>query len=162
MGLGHEKLDVYRLSIGYVAWVYEKAGSLTGVHRPARDQWLRASQSIPLNIAEGNGKTAQADRRRYFEIARGSALECAAIQDVLVVGNALAETESRERKTELDRMAAMLSRLGGRGYNVREESGSYSVGEIDFDTDSDFDFEEEEPQPDASHGPGTAGAAPGQ
>ena len=66
---GHEKLDVYRLSIGYVAWVYEKAGSLNGVHRLARDQWLRASQSIPLNIAEGNGKSAEADRRRYFEIA---------------------------------------------------------------------------------------------
>ncbi len=28
MGLGHEKLDVYRLSIGYVAWVYEKADSV--------------------------------------------------------------------------------------------------------------------------------------
>ncbi|MCF7707945.1 MAG: hypothetical protein K9N52_03485 [Verrucomicrobia bacterium] len=41
MGLGHEKLDVYRLSIGYVAWVYEKTDSLTGVHRPARGQWLR-------------------------------------------------------------------------------------------------------------------------
>jgi len=25
MTLGHEELDVYRLSIGYVAWVYEKA-----------------------------------------------------------------------------------------------------------------------------------------
>ncbi len=24
MTLGHEKLDVYRLWIGYVAWVYEK------------------------------------------------------------------------------------------------------------------------------------------
>jgi hypothetical protein len=71
MGLGHEKLDVYRLSIGYVACVYEKADGLTGNHRSARDQWLRASQSIPLNIAEGNGKTAEADRRRYFEIARG-------------------------------------------------------------------------------------------
>ena len=81
MGLGHEKLVVYRLSIGYVAWVYEKAGSLTGVHRPARDQWVRASQSIPLNIAEGNGKTAAADRRRYFEIARGSVFECAAIPE---------------------------------------------------------------------------------
>ena len=56
MAFGHEKLDVYRLSIVYVAWVYEKANSLKGVHRPARDQWLRASQSIPLNIAEGNGK----------------------------------------------------------------------------------------------------------
>ena len=86
MTLGHEKLDVYRLSIGYVAWVYEKADGLSGKHRHGRDQWLRASQSIPLNIAECNGKTAEADRRRYFEIARGSALECAAIQDVLVVG----------------------------------------------------------------------------
>ncbi len=55
MTLGHENLDVYRLSIGYAAWVYEKAAGLNGVQRPARDQWLRASQSIPLNIAEGNG-----------------------------------------------------------------------------------------------------------
>ena len=53
MGLGHERLDVYRLAIEYVAWVYGKAETLRGIHRPARDQWLRASQSIPLNIAEG-------------------------------------------------------------------------------------------------------------
>ena len=125
MTLGHERLDVYRLSIGYVAWVYAKAKGLNGVHRPARDQWLRASQSMPLNIAEGNGKTADADRRRYFEIARGSALECAAIQDVLVVGQALDKTESRSRKDELDRMAAMLSRLGGRGYKVQEDHAVY-------------------------------------
>lgn len=146
MTLGHEKLDVYRLSIGYVAWVYEKAANLNGVHRPARDQWLRASQSIPLNIAEGNGKTAEADRRRYFEIARGSTLECAAIQDVLVVGKALSETESQKRKVELDRMAAMLSRLGGRGYCVKEDSAAYGFEEIDFDPDSDFDPEEPKTQ----------------
>ena len=139
MSLGHEKLDVYRLSIGYVAWVYEKAESLTGVHRPARDQWLRASQSIPLNIAEGNGKTAAADRRRYFEIARGSVFECAAIQDVLVVGKALNERESGERKVELDRMAAMLSRLGGRGYCIEEAPLVYGRSDVDFDTDTDTD-----------------------
>ncbi len=28
MGLGHEKADAYRLSIGYVAWVYKKADSV--------------------------------------------------------------------------------------------------------------------------------------
>ena len=137
MGLGHEKLDVYRLSINYVAWVFQHAGELNGVFRHARDQWLRASQSIPLNIAEGNGKTAEADRRRFFEIARGSAMECAAIQDVLVVGKALDEQESRERKIELGRMAAMLSRLGKRGYAVKEEAAS-GCGN-DFDTDFDFD-----------------------
>jgi len=139
MALGHEKLDVYRLAIRYVAWVYENAAHLNGVHRSAREQWLRASQSIPLNIAEGNGKTAGADRRRYFEIARGSALECAAIQDVLVVGNALSEEESRKHKIELDRMAAMLSRLGGRGYCVRENTESYDPAEADFDPDPDPD-----------------------
>jgi len=69
MTLGHEKLDVYRLSIDYVAWVFEKAKGLKGCHRHARGQWLRASQSIPLNIAEGNGKSAKPDRRRCFEIA---------------------------------------------------------------------------------------------
>ena len=36
MGLGHEKLDVSRLALGYVAWVYEKADGLTGNHRSAR------------------------------------------------------------------------------------------------------------------------------
>ena len=130
------------MAIGYVAWVYEKANGLGGNHRHARDQWLRASQSIPLNIAEGNGKTAEADRRRYFEIARGSALECAAIQDVLVVGKALDDKESQERKTELDRMAAMLSRLGRRGYSLKEAVVGYGKEDIDPDFDSDFDFAE--------------------
>jgi len=159
MTLGHERLDVYRLSIGYVAWVYEKVEGLTGVHRPARDQWLRASQSIPLNIAEGNGKTADADRRRYFEIARGSALECAAIQDVLVVGKALDETESQSRKTELDRMAAMLSRLGGRGYQVREDPVTYGRGADDFDPD--FDLDGEGPHPPAFPGASPNDSTPG-
>ena len=92
-----------------------------------------------MNIAEGNGKTAEADRRRYFEIARGSAFECAAIQDVLVIGKALDERESQARKEELDRIAAMLSRLGGRGYCVREENAVYAAATVDADTDSDTD-----------------------
>jgi len=137
MALGHEKLDFYQLAIIYVAWVFKQVEKLDGVYRHARDQWLRASQSIPLNIAEGNGKTTEPDRRRYFEIARGSVLECAAIQDVLVVGGALDENVSLERKRDLDRMAAMLSRLGKRGYVVREENPEY-----DTDTDSDPDTDQ--------------------
>ena len=120
MTLGHEQLDVYHLSIVYIDWVSRKVARLNGIHRFARDQWLRASQSIPLNIAEGNGKSSVSDRRRYFEIARGSVLECAAIQDVLVVGKALDESESQGRKLVLDRMAIMLSRLGGRGFQENE------------------------------------------
>ncbi|MEX0322492.1 MAG: four helix bundle protein [Puniceicoccaceae bacterium] len=116
MSLGHEKLDVYKLAINYVSFAVRVSVQLKGDNRHAKDQWLRASQSIPLNIAEGNGKTTPADRRRFFEIARGSALECAAIQDVLEVLNILSPNDNRKHKNDLDRIAAMLSRLGGRGY----------------------------------------------
>ncbi|TWT94902.1 four helix bundle protein [Neorhodopirellula pilleata] len=48
----HDRLGVYRLSIDYVAAAFEISALLNGL----RDQWVRAAQSIPLNIAEGNGK----------------------------------------------------------------------------------------------------------
>jgi len=56
MQFGHEQLDAYRVSIRYGAWVYETAKRLRGMHRHARDRRLRAAQSIPLNIADRNGK----------------------------------------------------------------------------------------------------------
>ena len=67
----HERLDVYRLAIEYVATSYRIAKSLDGQERHARDQWLRAAQSIPIIIAEGNGKQSLKDKNRSFEIARG-------------------------------------------------------------------------------------------
>ncbi len=48
----HERLDVYRLAIDYVAFSFRIAKSLGGATRQARDQWLRAAQSSPRNIAE--------------------------------------------------------------------------------------------------------------
>jgi len=141
MSFGHEKLDVYRLSLEYVAWIFELSDDLSGKHRHARDQILRASQSIPLNIAEGNGKAMEADRRRYFEIARGSALECAAVQDVLEVGKGINCEQNQKGKIFLDRIVAMLTRLGGRGYSVKEEHKVYQVNKFDTDTDSDSDID---------------------
>ncbi|MFN7734737.1 MAG: four helix bundle protein [Pirellula sp.] len=52
----HERLDVYRLAIDYVASTYRIAKSLSGQDRHVRNQRLRVVQWIPLNIAEGDGK----------------------------------------------------------------------------------------------------------
>ena len=142
MAFGHEKLDVYRAAIQYVGWAHRMCGGLKGDQRSAKDPLLRASQSIPLNIAEGNGKASDPDRRRFFEIARGSALECAAIQDVLEVCGALPGPENVKAKQILDRIVAMLTRLGKRGYTVREDAANY--GNLDSDSDSDPD-----PDPDS-------------
>ena len=110
---------VYRLSLEYVGWAYSFSENLKG-HRNAKDQLTRASQAIPLNIAEGNGNATDGDRRRYFEIARGSALECAAAQDVLEVCGVLSKAENERTKNMLDRIVAMLTKLGRRGYTVGE------------------------------------------
>ncbi len=127
MPFGHERLDVYQLSLEYVAWAFSLCQRLTGIRPHARDQLLRASQSIPLHIAEGNGKATGADRRRFFEIARSSALECAAIQDVLEVCQAITFQQSLQAKTPLDRIVAMLTKMGRRGYSVQEETGRYRL-----------------------------------
>jgi len=60
-----------------------------------------------MESVRSGAEWSEADRRRHFEIAPGSALECAAIQDVLVVGKGLDEKESQRRRIELDRMAAI-------------------------------------------------------
>ncbi len=135
MQFGHEQLDVYRVSIQYVAWAYETAKRLRGIDRHARDQLLRASQSIPLNIAEGNGKGTNADRRRFFEIARGSALECGSIQDCLEACKVLTAFETAQGKTMLIRIVAMFTKLGQRSHEVREDQGRYD--NLDNDNDND-------------------------
>jgi four helix bundle protein len=43
-----------------------------------RDQLLRSSSSVVLNIAEGTGKLTYADKRRYYSIALGSLRESVA------------------------------------------------------------------------------------
>ena len=75
---------------------------------------------------------------RLHAVQRWSVLP---LEDVLVVAKALDKTESRKRKIELDRMAAMLSRLGGRGYQVGENSGVCESTKNDFDPDPDSDSE---------------------
>ncbi len=101
----HEKLDVYQDAIGFVSWVDELLKPIPksiAVH----NQLDRASTSIPLNIAEGNGKYTAADRCRFFDIARGSALECAACLDVLVVKKHIDSADTG--KAMLVRIVSML------------------------------------------------------
>src|SRR6266487_3233374 len=116
----HEKLEVYREAIAFVAWL---TGLLEGAVRvgDVKDQLDRASTSIPLNIAEGNGKYALKDRCRFFDIAHGSALECAAGLEVLVARQKTTRTHITPGKEFLQRIVRMLIGLikyhSDRGYD---------------------------------------------
>ena len=103
----HEKLNVYHRSLRFITWtteLLERVSPKLSVH----GQLDRASTSIPLNIAEGNGRFTSSDRCRFFDIARGSTLECAAALDVLVAKKVLSETDIDAGKADLVEMVSML------------------------------------------------------
>lgn len=109
----HEKLDVYRQSVEFARWVTELLddGSLGGCKSSAVNHVEDSSRSILNHIAEGNGKRSLRDRCRFFDIARGSALECAARLDVLVARKQLDEDRVEGGKALLVRIVSMLVKL---------------------------------------------------
>jgi hypothetical protein len=89
-------------------------------------------------------------------------MKCGAIQDVLEVCGALSAEDNAKAKAVLDRIAARLTRLGRRGYVVREESAGYAARRIDTDSDSDPDTEGEETLPNKTLQPTRAAGPNGQ
>ena len=126
----HEKLDVYSESIAFCGWVGDFLASVSG-KAAAKDHLDRASTSIPLNIAEGNGKFSSADRARFFEIARGSTLECAACLDVLVARKFATVEQIVTQKEQLVKIVQMLvgllRRFSEHADLLREEATAYGV-----------------------------------
>ena len=124
----HEKLDVYQEAIAFCGWVGEFLTAISA-KAAAKDQLDRASTSIPLNIAEGNGKFSAKDRARFFEMARGSALECASCLDVLLVRKLASEQQVVGQKGKLARTVQMLigllRKFSERADVLREEESPY-------------------------------------
>jgi four helix bundle protein len=129
----HEKLRAYQEALRFAAWVGPLIESLPP-KLAARDQLDRASTSIALNLAEGNGKRSHADRCRYLDIARGSAVECAACLDVLVVRQKLDPITANQGKDILLAVVSLVSGLIARfapdsaAAIMREDAGTYESG----------------------------------
>jgi four helix bundle protein len=109
--LDFERLDVYRCAIDFLTLAVRITTHMARGQADLRDQLRRASTSIPLNIAEASGKTGSADRAHFHAIARGSALECAAILDVLFRFGAIPADDVEQGKTLLSRIVSMLSKM---------------------------------------------------
>ena len=126
----HEKLDVYQVELLFIAWVavllVEVRTAAQGFYREICDQLDRASLSSLLNTAEGNGKRQGRQRAKFFDDARGSAVECAACLDALVAKGLVVKPRIAEGKTMLLRVVSMLTKLVDRftndSYRAHEET----------------------------------------
>ena len=145
----HEKLDVYRLALEYVAESFLMAKRLSGLHRHAPiTGYVLPSRSHSTSPKE-NGKRSLKDRARVFDITRGSAPECAAIQDGLVVSGGIDAAPGGPRKAKRKRIVAMLTRLAMRSDRVDESAAWH---------DPDIDYEHEHEHRFAEHGDGRVNA----
>ena len=101
----HERLDVYRLAVKINHDLRDQKWprGLSSI----RDQAVRASASVALNIAEANGRRGDA-RLNHLRIALGSLYESAAVVDIALHGDVAL-------KRPMARCAMMLKKLIQRG-----------------------------------------------
>jgi len=81
-------------------------------------------------IDEGNGRFTASDRCRFFDIARGSGLECAGCLDLIFIKKLISEVELDQGKTVLQGVVSLLVGLirSNSPDRLQEEAGEYRVG----------------------------------
>ena len=107
----HDKLDVYRAAIDFIALANEVVERLPRGRGYLADQLQRAATSIALNIAEGAGEFAVDEKARFYRIARRSATECAAVLDVTDKLGVIESSTYRKGRAVLLRIVSMLVKL---------------------------------------------------
>ena len=104
-----QRFDVYRVALefhGLVPSLVPRRGFAS-----LRDQIDRASASILLNIAEGSGRFSRSDKAQFYLIARGSAMESAAVLDILLSRDVITAGVYHHGHGLLIRVTQMLTRL---------------------------------------------------
>lgn len=109
MAFSFENLDTYKKALSLAEKIESLCGNLKGKATYAfLDQLSRASMSVPLNIAEGNGRWHKNEKKQFFWIARGSAFEVVPILHMAKNKNLIAEEEFQKFYRELEELSKMI------------------------------------------------------
>ncbi|RYY88578.1 MAG: four helix bundle protein [Chitinophagaceae bacterium] len=112
LNLKHEGLDICKTGRSFVHACYRMSKLLPPDERFAMTQQLRrAALSVHLNIAEGCSRKSVAERKRFYEISRGSLVEIDALLDVAFDLEYLKKDEMKEAGNLLIRSYQMLSKM---------------------------------------------------
>jgi four helix bundle protein len=113
--LAHKERDIYKVSKLSVTACYELTNTLPSEERfNMISQIRRAALSVQLNIAEGASRKSEADRKRFYEIARGSVIEIDAAIDIAIELKYIIKEEQEKLSELMIRCFQMLTRMTGR------------------------------------------------
>jgi four helix bundle protein len=107
----HELFKPYKLSIEFLTTAMHLLDRIPRGNAHLKDQLRRASTSIPLNIAEGNGRRTLVDRLGFYSTARGSTMECAAICDVIALVEPKLAKDVEAAKGLLEEISRILTSI---------------------------------------------------
>jgi four helix bundle protein len=82
--MNFRKLKVHQTAVRFLPLATRVTDRLPPRCTAIAEQLRRTALSIHLTIAEESGKSTRPDQRRFHTIARGIAMECAAIIDACV------------------------------------------------------------------------------
>jgi four helix bundle protein len=110
--LAHTKLDVFKISKAFVLNCYKETKIFPSEEKFGMIQQIRrAALSVHLNIAEGCSRKSLAERKRFYEIARGSIIEIDAALDIAVELEYTSKEKLKELGQFMIRTFQMISKM---------------------------------------------------
>jgi len=110
--LNHKTLDVYQAARELVKEVHTISLALPDEEKfNMKQQIRRAALSLKLNLSEGSSRKSEKERKRYFEIARGSVVEIDAALETAIDLDYYKVNELEKSGNLLNKCFAMLSKM---------------------------------------------------
>jgi four helix bundle protein len=104
-----ENLDVYKKAMVFMAEAFNLNKLVKD--RTIKDQLSRAALSIPLNIAEGQGRMHGKEKRQFYNTARGSLLECVPLIQACWMLGYISQEKYKQLYISADEIGRMLTGL---------------------------------------------------
>ena len=112
LDLGHKKLQVYQIALNLVKEVYKLTNQFPTDERFGLvTQLRRAAVSVCSNLAEGAARKAPAERKRFYEISRSSAVEIDTQFTIALLLDLVKGDQMQDLKNYLESVFRMISKM---------------------------------------------------
>lgn len=106
-----EELKVYQKSLDFIDLVYDMSEHFPKTEKYILvSQYLRAANSIALNIAEGSGDSSK-QFNRYLQIAIDSVRECVVCNTIAYRRDYIKDEQHQKARVKLVELAKMITGL---------------------------------------------------
>lgn len=110
--LSHTRLNIFSASRELVPGLYKTTRSFPPEKKYALTQQIRrAAVSVHLNVAEGCSRKSPTERKRFFEISRGSLIEIDTALDIAIELDYTKEENLAPEAEKMIRCFQMLSKI---------------------------------------------------